>query len=59
MANEDPPKFSTRLWSEECAIADAGSVLSDLDPDKQPGYEFSNGRVFDSGKGAYESTPSP
>lgn len=58
MANEAPlpPGVSVteRLWSEECAIADAGSPMGSLDPSKEPGYEFSNGRDFNSGLGLYE-----
>ncbi|MBP6422683.1 MAG: hypothetical protein KA271_07325 [Propionivibrio sp.] len=47
---------SERLWSEEVAIASAGDPLSSLDHCRQPGYEFSNGRKFDSGLGSYEPT---
>jgi len=35
-------RTSTRLWSAEVAIADAGSGL----PAKDIGYEWSNGRKF-------------
>lgn len=42
------PSFSQRLWSEEVGIAQADQPL----PPKDPGYEFSNGRRFDSGQGA-------
>lgn len=42
--------FSQRLFSEEVAIAAAkeGQALLNTDP----GYEFSNGRRFDTGPGA-------
>lgn len=59
-ANEAPmpPGVSVteRLWSEECAIADADSPLGSLDPSRMPGYEFSNGVKFNSGNGHYEPT---
>lgn len=44
--------YSQRLWSEEVAIAAsmAGEPLSNLK--SEPGYEFSNGRRFDTGAGA-------
>ena len=45
-------KTTTRLWSEEVAIARAAGEGADLDPTREPGYEFSNGVKFDSGKGA-------
>ena len=48
---------SERLWSEEVGIAAASDPLSNLDPSKEPGYEFSNGRRFDTGLGAYVTTP--
>ena len=58
MANEQPNvTTSTRLWSEEVGIADAGSPMGAIDPRKQPGYEFSNGRKFDSGLGPYATLP--
>lgn len=49
-----PPGISVteRLWSEEVGIANADSDLP-LDPTREPGYEFSNGVKFDSGKGPY------
>lgn len=51
-----PPGISVteRLWSEECAIADADSPMGGLSPDNMPGYEFSNGVKFKSGNGHYE-----
>ena len=50
-----PPPTSTRLWSEEVAIAQARDPsVADLDPTKEPGYEFSNGRKFNTGNGPYE-----
>lgn len=50
----DKPQFmtSTRLWSEEVALAAASDPESLRDPTKEPGYEFSNGREFASGVGA-------
>ncbi len=39
------PTFSQRLWSEEVAIALAES--GEIFTNKEPGYEFSNGRKFD------------
>ena len=47
---------SERLWSEELAIAAADSPLSDADPNRQPGYEFSNGRSFNTRNPPYGST---
>lgn len=44
---------STRLWSEEVGIAAATDPNAEIDPNKQPGYEFSNGRKFDTGQGPY------
>ena len=44
---------STRLWSEEVALAAADDPDALRDPTKEPGYEFSGGRRFDSGPGAY------
>lgn len=50
-----PPPTSTRLWSEEVAIAQAKDpAAADKDPTKEPGYVFSNGRAFNSGNGHYE-----
>lgn len=58
MANEAPlpPGISVteRLWSDEVGIANANSDLGGQDPTKEPGYEFSNGRKFNSGNGLYE-----
>ena len=45
------PTFSQRLWSEEVAIARAES--GEIFTNKEPGYEFSNGRKFDT------PTPTP
>lgn len=42
-------KMSSRLWSEEVGSAEADSIIAPRDP----GYEFSNGRKFVDGKGAY------
>ena len=48
---------SERLWSEEVAIAAASDPLTaDTDPTKEPGYEFSNGRKFNTGQAFYEPT---
>lgn len=45
-------KTSTRLWSQEVAIAEA-AFGDDVRPkNKEPGYEWSNGRKHDSGPGA-------
>lgn len=55
MADND--NTSTRLWSEEVAIASASDPLTaDTDPTKEPGYEFSNGRKFQTGQAFYEPT---
>lgn len=60
MATEPKVTSSTRLWSDEVAIAAAGDPLSaDKDPSVDPGYEFSNGRKFNSGKGAYANPVEP
>lgn len=42
MPENDPPKTSTRLWSEECGIAEADSL-----PAKEIAYQWSNGREFE------------
>ena len=47
---------STRLWSEGVGIAAASDPLASLDPNKEPGYEFSNGRTFYTGLGVYVPT---
>ena len=55
MAGND--NTSTRLWSEEVAIAAASDPLTaDTDPTKEPGYEFSNNRKFQTGQAFYEPT---
>lgn len=59
MANEPMVTTSERLWSEEVAIAAASDPLSMTDPNKEPGYEFSNGARFDSGRGIYADTDVP
>jgi hypothetical protein len=56
--------FRTRLWSQEVAMARAADELdapgagaaglAKLLDRKEPGYEFSNGRRFADGTGAYE-----
>ena len=50
-----PPgiSISERLWSDEVGIANADSPLGALDPTREPGYEFSNGTKFYSGRGVY------
>lgn len=55
-----PPTFSTRLWSEEVARADArAGVPPPVDRRKEGGgYEFSGNRRFDDARGAYER-PAP
>jgi hypothetical protein len=42
MNSEEIPQFSTMLWSEQVAIAEANAPL----PDRDPTYEFSNDRKF-------------
>ena len=59
MAEEQKFLTSTRLWSEEVAIAAASDPLFNGDPTKEPGYEFSNGVKFDSGKGPYANPVTP
>ena len=54
MANDQQVTTSTRLWSEEVGIAAASDPLAGIDPNKEPGYEFSSGRKFDTGQGVYE-----
>ena len=49
-----PVQYSERLFSEEVAIA-ASKSGEPINP-KDPGYEFSNGRRFDSGLGAASTT---
>lgn len=44
------PRFTQRLFSEECGIAEAGEAVDPFR--KDPGYEWSNGRKFDAGPGA-------
>ena len=63
MANNTAPmppgvNFSERLWSEEVGIAAAEDPIDSNDPNRQPGYEFSNGVKFFSGKGAYGTNDS-
>ena len=58
MATNDAPlppgiSVSERLWSDEVGIANADSPLGALDPTREPGYEFSNGTKFYSGRGVY------
>lgn len=57
MANQsETVTTSDRLWSEEVGIASANDPLAALDQLKEPGYEFSNGRKFETGNGIYEVT---
>ena len=53
MPDEQKVTTTERLWSEEVAIAEAGTDLADKDKSKEPGYEFSNGRQFNTGNGPY------
>lgn len=56
MADQDPRtivRTTTRLWSEEVAIARASDPLAAGDPDKEPGYEFSNGVSFNTPRDPY------
>jgi hypothetical protein len=39
------PKFSTRLWSEEVGLAEAGELAH-----QDIGYRFSSGRTFAASK---------
>lgn len=58
MADELKTNSSTRLWSEEVALAAASDQPDALDPTKEPGYEWGNGRKFFAGQGPYAvSTP--
>lgn len=50
MAENNPPRTSERLWSEEVGMADAIDPL----PLKEDGYEWSNGRKFKDGNGPYD-----
>lgn len=59
----DQVTTSTRLWSDEVGIAEAQAQQSQRTRfydllKKQPGYEFSNGKVFDEGDGPY-ANPAP
>lgn len=51
-----PPgvSYSQRLFSEEVALAMAAS--GQVIVPNEPGYEFSNGRRFDTGPGPYENS---
>jgi len=54
MANPNEQVTTTdRLWSEEVGIASACDDKAGIDPTKEPGYEFGNGRKFDTGQGIY------
>lgn len=51
------PRTSVRLWSQEVAQARATEVLDvggEPQPIVEPGYEFSNGRKFNSRRNPYE-----
>jgi hypothetical protein len=39
----NPVRVTTRLWSEEVRLADAGEGVLDQ---RDPAYQFSNGRRF-------------
>ena len=57
-------RTTSRLWSQEVAEARATEELDSAGPgeqglarllsNKEPGYEWSNGRVFKDGTGAYQ-----
>lgn len=52
MTTQDPRtivRTSTRLWSEEVGIAEADAIVRP----GEPGYEFSNGRCFNTPKDPY------
>ena len=50
-------KTSNRLWSDVVGEAEAEAGI--IEPKSvQPGYRWSHGRTFDSGKGAYDGTHS-
>lgn len=59
MANEQRVTTTERLWSDEVGIAAASDPNGAIDPNRVPGYEFSNGRTFNSGLGDYEPTANP
>lgn len=46
-----------RMWSEEVGIAASCDDKADIDPTKEPGYEFGNGRKFNTGIGPYVQNP--
>lgn len=54
------PTMSTRLWSQEVALARAGEALDTLRPEeidlanREVAYEFSNGRRFFAKRNPYE-----
>lgn len=61
--SEPVVRTSTQLWSQAVRAAEAESELdaasattgvAALLRKKDPGYEFSNDRKFDEGRGAYE-----
>lgn len=51
MAENNPPRSSERLWSEEVGMAEADNPL----PQKETAYEWSNGRKFKDGDGPYSN----
>ena len=54
MANPNEQVTTTdRLWSEEVGIAASCDDKAGIDPTKEPGYEFGNGRKFYAGQGIY------
>lgn len=56
MPDQDPRtivRTTQRLWSEEVGIAQASDPLAAGDPNKEPGYEFSNGVKFDTPRNPY------
>jgi hypothetical protein len=49
-------RTTTRSWAAEVALAEAQAGI--VQPkSKEPGYEWSNGRKFDSGLGPYAPPP--
>lgn len=49
-------RTSSRLWSEVVGEAEAEAGIT-TPKSQEPGYRWSNGRTFRSGKGAYDGQP--